>query len=442
MKKILIGLIVCMFIIGMLPGIVGEKEAVEDTLKERRYKEDRKIVPILTENGLVRVPVGKGKPVVTVEITSPAGGTTVGGVVDIIIESNANPNILIDDVNVGKGLYYQWDTTVYSNDLHTITASARGVTDTISVTVFNEGGNTPPVVTITYPSDGATVSGMVTITAEAIDAEEGVLPAGIYVDGDLKGTNSYTWDTTSYLDGSHTIYAEATDLGELTGSDEITVSVNNGGEIDRYALVIGISDYEGTANDLEYCDDDADDWEDFLISQGYEVTKLVDHQATMDNIEAALIQLLQNEDGDDYVVLTYSGHGIKYRNYGSCIISHDLWYITHGYFESAFDTADSQHIYFSFDACQIGGFQGLVENNRLGAFASNSKSSYDGIGGIENGIFTYYQMDGWAEEGQNFDNFEDDSAYAVQKMQEWASMYIGVSVDPFYVDQFDGPMMP
>ena len=443
MKKILIALIACMFLLSVLPGIVGEKEADENTFKERKFIEDRKIIPIYTEHGLERVPASKGKPGVTVIIDTPSDGETVSGVVEIIITSNENPTIKIDGVTVGTGSSYTWDTIAYSNGAHTIIATAKGVTDSHTVTVSNAGGNTPPVVTITNPSNGATVSGTVSITVDANDAEDGALTADIYIDDShVANANSYSWVTTGYADGSsHTIRADVEDSGGLTDSDSITVTVNNGGgNVKKYALVIGISDYEGTVNDLDYCDDDADDWETFLKGEGYAVTKLTDHQATADNIEAALYALLADEDGDDYVVLTYSGHGAKYRNYGSCIISSDLWYMTHGYFESFFDQADSSHIYFAFDACQIGGFQGLMETNRVGAFASNTKYSYDGDSSMENGVFTYYQMDGW--DNQNFDNFEDDAAYAVQGMQDWASQYVGLSIDPFYRDNYAGPMMP
>ena len=443
MKKILIVLVACMFVISLLPEIVGETEADEDTFKERKYKEDRKIIPIYTEHGLVKAPAAKGKPGVTVDITAPVDGATVSGTVDIIIVSNNNPTIKIDGVTVGTGLLYSWNTNAYSDGSHTIIATSKGVTDTHTVTVSNGGsGNTAPEVTITNPSNGATVSGTVSITVDATDAEDGPLTADIYIDGSYIITaNSYSWDTISYSDGGHTIRADVEDTGGLDDSDSISVTVSNGGgDVNKYALVIGISDYEGTANDLEYCDDDATDWKLFLQGEGYSVTMLTDQQATADNIEAALYALLADEDGDDYVVLTYSGHGAKYRNYGSCIISQDLYYMTHGYFESFFDMAESQHIYFAFDACQIGGFQGLVETNRFGAFASNSKYSYDGDGSMKNGVFTYYQMDGW--DNQNFDNFEDDAAYAVQGMQDWASQYVGLSIDPFYVDQFSGPMMP
>lgn len=313
-------------------------------------------------------------------------------------------------------------------------------------------GNKKPTVTITNPADGSTVSGTVTITVTVSDKEDNPDPVpAIYIDGTHVATaNSYNWDTTAVADGSHTIRAEATDSVGNTGSDSITVTVNNGGGgggggggdgvVRKWALCIGISDYDGSANDLTYCDDDARDWKNFLSGQGYNVVLLTDRQATADAIEAKINELLANEDADDYVAFTYSGHGTTYRKYGSCMISTDMVYMTHGWLESMFDSADSSHIYFAFDACKIGGFKGVVTDGRVGAFASNKDYSYDGTGNMGNGVFTYYQMDGW--DNQHFTNFEDDAAYAVQKMEDWAAGYAGVSVDPFYVDKYTGDMTP
>jgi len=225
------------------------------------------------------------------------------------------------------------------------------------------GRDKAPTVTITNPEDGATVSGTVTITVTVDDKEDGSITPDIYIDGNYVATAfSYDWDTTTVSDGSHTIMAEATDSAGNTGSDSVTVTVNNGGGggggtgdgvVRKWALCIGIADYEGTANDLDYCDDDARDWANFLNGEGYHVVTLIDGEATADNIEAAIDDLLANEDGDDYVVFTYSGHGTTYRNYGSCMISADMVYITHGWFEAKFDAADSSHIFFAFDACKI-----------------------------------------------------------------------------------------
>jgi len=442
MKKFWIILIVGMFIISMLPGIVGENETVEYTLKAKKYIENRDIIPIYTVHGLEKSPAAKGKPGAYVIITDPGDGDIVSGIVTITIDSNYNPTITIDGAAVGSGLSYNWDTTQYADGSHTIEASARGHTDTVTVTVDNGGGgNTPPVVTITNPADGATVSDTVTITVDATDAEDGQLIPDIYIDGSQVTTgNSYDWDTTLESDGTHTIYAEATDDGDLTGSDSITVTVdNNGGgygEVKKYALVIGIADYRGIMNDLRYCDDDALEWKSFLENNGYTVTTLIDRQAKANKIEAEIDNLLALEDGNDYVVVTYSGHGAKYSNYGSCIISHDLYYITHGWFESKFVNADSPHIYFTFDACEIGDFQGLIGTNRVGAFGSNNEYSWE-TSEFENGVFTYYQMEGW----NTYTNFEQDGNYAADKMVDWASDN-DYTVDPFVEDNYDGPMMP
>jgi len=305
-------------------------------------------------------------------------------------------------------------------------------------------GDKKPTVTITNPTDGTTVSGTVTITVTVSDKEDGSITPVIKIDGvQVAVAFTYDWDTGPETNGDHTIIATATDSAGNIGSDSVTVTKGSGGGdgvVRKWALCIGISDYEGTVNDLNYCDDDAKDWAGILNGQGYNVVTLLDRSATANAIEAKIDALLADEDADDYVVFTYSGHGTTYRRYGSCMISTNMVYITHGWLESKFDSADSSHIYFTFDACKIGGFKGIVTSGRVGAFASNKDYSYDGDSSMKNGVFTYYQMDGW--NNHNFGNFEDDSAYAVQGMNDWASQYANVNVDPFYTDNYAGSMTP
>jgi hypothetical protein len=363
-KKILVGILVIMFICSMIPSLIGQAEDIV-TFKERKYKENRDVIPIYTKDGLIKVPNSRGKP------PSP--------------------------------------------------------------------GDKKPSVTITNPSNGDIVSGTVTIMVTVNDKEDDPDPTPVIrIDGEVVATAlSYDWNTEGEPSGDHTITATATDSVGNIGSDSVTVNIGGGSNpVNKYALVIGISDYESDVNDLEYCDDDAMDWKNFLQGKGYSVNIITDSQATAANIENALYDLIADEDGNDYVVLTYSGHGYDYPGYGSCIISHDEYYMTHGYFESFFDTADSPHIYFAFDACEIGGFQGLLDTDRVGAFASNRRLSYDGDSSMKNGVFTYYQMEGWTI----YDNFEEDAAHAVQEFKNWAPRFI--KVDPFYKDQFAGPMLP
>jgi len=209
------------------------------------------------------------------------------------------------------------------------------------------------------------------------------------------------------------------------------------GQLEKWALCIGISDYQGTGSDLQYCDDDAMDWKSFLVSQGYTVKTLTNKKAKANNIQSEVIKLLANEDGDDHVVFTYSGHGLDYQSYGSCIISHDFYAMSHGWLKSLFDGANASHIYFAFDACEIGDFSDSVTSGRVGAFASNNQLSYDGDSSMKNGVFTYYQMEGW----DTYTSFEDDANYAINGMENWAIPY-GINVDPFLTDHYSGDMTP
>jgi hypothetical protein len=58
---------------------------------------------------------------------------------------------------------------------------------------------------------------------------------------------------------------------------------------------------------------------------------------------------------------------------------------------------------------------------------------------MQNGAFTYYQMDGWDVQG--FDNFEDDGYYAKTNMENWAGGK-GWPADPFVADNYPGSMLP
>ncbi len=162
-------------------------------------------------------------------ITYPADGATVSGIVLIQIDASKTPRIYIDGSRVGRGYTFEWDTTKYPDGSHEIKAIGDRVTDIINVIVSNGGTtNNPPVVTITAPADGATVSGTTTISVTVND-EDTIIP-DIYIDGTWVATAySYDWDTTTYADGAHDIYATATDTGGLSGEDTNTVTVSNGG---------------------------------------------------------------------------------------------------------------------------------------------------------------------------------------------------------------------
>jgi hypothetical protein len=96
------------------------------------------------------------------------------------------------------------------------------------------GDTTLPTVSISSPTAGSTVSGTVTITAAASD-NVGVTKVEIYVDGTLRTTDTtspytWSWDTTTFANSSHTIMAKAYDAANNIGqSSNVSVTVNNAG---------------------------------------------------------------------------------------------------------------------------------------------------------------------------------------------------------------------
>ena len=117
----------------------------------------------------------------------------------------------------------------------TITADVGGVTGTATVTVAPD--TTPPSVSITAPSNQSTVSGIVTVTANATD-DASIIDLQFQLDGVTLGplvigsgpSYSYSWNTAALfndaqlVNGPHVLTAIATDAsGNTTVSSPVTV---------------------------------------------------------------------------------------------------------------------------------------------------------------------------------------------------------------------------
>ena len=104
-----------------------------------------------------------------------------------------------------------------------------------SVSTATRACDMPPTVTITGPSSSASVSGSVTITANASD-DVGVAGVQFKVDGASLGSEDTTapysvvWDTTAIADGPHALTATARDsAGATTTSAPVSVTISNSG---------------------------------------------------------------------------------------------------------------------------------------------------------------------------------------------------------------------
>jgi len=179
----------------------------------------------------------------SVSITNPNNDDTVSGTVTITADAS-------DDNGVNKVEFFvdgillssdtaapyssSWDTPA-SDGTYSISATvtdneANTSSDSISVIVNNV--DDPPTVSITNPNNDDTVSGTVTITADASD-DNGVNKVEFFVDGILLSSDttapySSSWDTTKVSDAGYTLTAKATDSASQTSTiDLVNVTVSN-----------------------------------------------------------------------------------------------------------------------------------------------------------------------------------------------------------------------
>jgi len=88
-----------------------------------------------------------------------------------------------------------------------------------------------PSVAITNPADAATVSGLVSITADATD-DNGVAKVEFFVNSgkigeDTTAPYAFSWNSSLVADGAHVISTMATDSIGQTNSDSINVTTDN-----------------------------------------------------------------------------------------------------------------------------------------------------------------------------------------------------------------------
>jgi len=194
---------------------------------------------------------------------------------------------------------------------------------------------------------------------------------------------------------------------------------------DKYAILVGISNYPGTANDLQYSDDDAQDIYNALITlYGYSqdnIHLLLDMDASFTAIRDAIDDIKSEAVAGDEVLFFFSGHGANGKaddgdkeKIDEAIVSHDgnpsgsLIYIWDGELREWFAEFNTSRIIFIFDSCLAGGMTDLQATGRVINMACSERGvSYEG-GLWENGQFTYFFVDQGMMAGQA-DRYDHDN---------------------------------
>lgn len=168
-------------------------------------------------------------------------------------KSNVATNVVVEAKNTANQLSYQWLGTLpaatewtqgtfeYTTPaniksitvLHVVNSVGWLATDDYSLTAkVATPLPVPPTVSITSPTKDSTVSGNVTVAADASD-EKSVLGVQFMVDGAASGPEDtsapygFSWDTKTVSNGAHTLKAIARDADGLTATSEVNVTVNN-----------------------------------------------------------------------------------------------------------------------------------------------------------------------------------------------------------------------
>jgi hypothetical protein len=181
----------------------------------------------------------------TVSISNPTNNASASGTVSVTANASDNVGVTKVEFYVNGTLQatdtltpylYSWNTASLTAGSYTLLAKAYdaagnvGQSSNVAVTVVKD--TTAPTVSVTAPANNATVSGTTTITVSASDTS-GISKVEFYEDGALLSASnvapySYSWNTASVTNSTHSLYAKAYDAaGNVGQTSNVTVTVNN-----------------------------------------------------------------------------------------------------------------------------------------------------------------------------------------------------------------------
>jgi uncharacterized caspase-like protein len=243
----------------------------------------------------------------------------------------------------------------------------------------------------------------------------------------------------------------------------------NGQAANKWAVVIGIADYQGTEDDLWHPDEDAKEMaralsKDYGFPTG-NVKVLLNGEATAEAIMSAIDWLELNEDGNSTVVFFFSGHGYRardseswdddaeYDGYDEGIVSYDLYGLPDGLSSkyatlgNEFASFETQKFALIFGSCHSGGmFDDPSVDLRTEGRVISSACKADQYGWdyftLGNTLFGYYFVDRGILKGRadlNGDGVSMEEALA------YASPLVAAQQpdsEPQIYDGYEGELIP
>lgn len=207
--------------------------------------------------------------------------------------------------------------------------------------------------------------------------------------------------------------------------------------VNKWAVVIGIADYQGRQNDLWHPDEDAEEMREALITNyGFpegNIKILLNRKAKAQAIVDAIDWLAAQEDEGSTVVFFFSGHGyqvadsqgwdndVEADGIDECIVSHDMYGLPDGLLSDKFSTFDTTKFALIFGSCFSGGMFDDDDDLQAAGRVICSACKADQYGWdyllLGNTLFGYYFVDegilqGEADANGDGVSMEEALAYA------------------------------
>jgi RHS repeat-associated protein len=224
------------------------------------YSSDFNVAPTLRPKLLVTYSDGSHAMAPGASVSKPSPGDQVSGS-SVVLAASTSDDRRVDSVqfyvdgnavgtpDTSEPFSVTWNSTSVGNGLRNLTARAtddagnQTTSAAVSVTV---GNSAAPTTSITAPGGGSTVSGTVTVNANASD-DVAVTKVEFYADGRLLATDttspySTSWNTLAAAlpayDSSHSLTTKAYDGHKhVTTSAPVSVTVNNAGSSWYHATI-------------------------------------------------------------------------------------------------------------------------------------------------------------------------------------------------------------
>jgi Bacterial Ig domain len=177
----------------------------------------------------------------SVTITAPAAGSTVTGMVTVQTAASddtgvAKAELYVDGVlqstTTAAPFSFTWDSSQVPDGTHTLLVKVYDAAFNLGQASVTVNANNGPLVAITNPANGSTLpAGVDVIQASATD-NVAITRVEFYVDGTLRPTvdplaQSWSFDTRTVLNGTHTITVKEYDADGNAGQASVTITTKN-----------------------------------------------------------------------------------------------------------------------------------------------------------------------------------------------------------------------